>query len=145
MSVEIYQEIITIAPKSRGFHLITQELLQASDILSHHALTGLLHLLLLHTSASLTLNENTDSAVLHDFEAISNALVPENFPQFIHTYEGSDDMPAHVKSSLYGVSLSIPIKESRLILGTWQGVYLNEHRNRGGRRKIALTIIGTEG
>lgn len=138
----VLQEIISLSPKSRGFHLITKELLKKSKILNEQRITGILHVLLMHTSASLTLNENADQSVRHDFETFTSHLIPENFTHFIHTYEGSDDMPAHIKSALYGVSLTIPVKNSNFLLGTWQGIYLNEHRNHGGTRRIALTAIG---
>ena len=97
----------------------------------------------MHTSASLSINENADASVRQDFETFTNHMVPEHFGKFIHTYEGTDDMPAHIKSALYGVFLLIPIKNSSFLLGTWQGIYLNEHRNHGGSRRIALTSIGT--
>lgn len=140
----IKQEIITLGQKSRGFHLVTAEIISRSTLLHTYRVTGLAHLLLLHTSASLSLNENADPTVRSDFEVFSNALVPEHFKGITHTYEGSDDMPAHIKSAMYGVSITIPIREGSFLLGTWQGIYLNEHRNRGGSRKLVLTIIGEE-
>ena len=140
--MHVHQEVIKLRPKSRGFHLISSEILQTSSLFSTHRITGLAHIFLLHTSASLALNENADYSVRNDFETFSNALVSEQFPHFTHTYEGSDDMPAHIKSALYGVSLTIPIKDGNFVLGTWQGIYLNEHRNNGGPRKIAITLMG---
>jgi len=102
---------------------------------------GLLHVFVQHTSASLTINENADPDVQVDMESSINTIVPEDFP-YIHTMEGPDDMPAHVKASLMGSSVSVPVRDGRLALGTWQGIYLCEHRNRGGRRKIVLTLFG---
>ena len=135
-----YQQTITLAPKSRGFHLvtddITEELRRLSDVQ-----TGLLHLLLQHTSASLTLNENCDPTVRGDMEQHFLRQVPESAP-YEHVYEGADDMPAHIKSSLLGVSLMLPVSRGRLVLGTWQGIWLGEHRIRGGARRIVATLQG---
>ncbi|MFP4375942.1 MAG: secondary thiamine-phosphate synthase enzyme YjbQ [Spirochaetales bacterium] len=132
---------ITIAGKPRGCHLITSEIQNALDELETPA-TGLAHIFLKHTSASLSINENASPDVRSDMEEILNHLVPENEPYYDHTLEGADDMPAHGKSSLFGVSLTIPVHRGRLSLGTWQGVYLCEHRNRGGSRSIVITVIG---
>ena len=134
------QELISVGPHGRGFHLITNEVLAALPKLAETRV-GILHLFIQHTSASLSINENADPDVPLDMETALSAIVPEDFP-FLHTCEGPDDMPAHVKSSLLGSSLSIPIADGRLALGTWQGVYLCEHRNRGGTRRIVATIWG---
>ncbi len=138
----IYQKKIVFPPFKRGFHIINSIIeRELSDILKK-ANHGILHLHLLHTSASLLINENSDSDVRYDFERFTNMLVPENTQGFEHVYEGSDDMPAHIKSALYGTSLIIPICNSHIVLGTWQGIYLNEHRNKGGSRSIFCTLIG---
>jgi secondary thiamine-phosphate synthase enzyme len=122
----------------RGFHIITD---QIEGMLPELPENGLLHLFILHTSAGLTINENADPDVLTDYESIFNRLVPEGLPFLTHTIEGPDDMPAHIKSSLVGSSVSIPIVGRKLVLGTWQGIYLCEFRNRGGSRKLLATII----
>ena len=122
---------------SRGFHIVTGEVLQQINQLPE---TGLLHLFIKHTSAGLTINENADPTVLADFESSFNHIVKESEPFYRHTYEGSDDMPAHIKSSMVGSSVSIPITNGRLNLGTWQGIYLCEFRNHGGSRKLVATI-----
>ena len=129
---------ITLPEYKRGFHLITQHIINA---IGNMPSDGLCHVFIQHTSASLTINENADPSVRQDLEAYTNKLAPENAPYFTHTFEGSDDMPAHIKASLYGSSISIPIENSQLALGTWQGIYLGEHRNYGGRRKLIITII----
>ena len=133
----IQQKEISLPPFPRGFHLITrlieQELPQMPD-------RGMLNVLLKHTSAAVTLNENADPGVRDDFESFISRMVPENQPYYVHTLEGADDMPAHIKSSLFGASLTIPISNGRLNLGTWQGIYLCEFRNHGGRRKLVLTL-----
>ena len=135
------QKTITLSPKSRGFHIITQDVLeQVPEI--EKIKTGILHLFIKHTSASLTINEDADPTVRTDFESHFNMLVPENQPYYQHTFEGSDDMPAHLKSAILGSSVSIPITDGKLNLGTWQGIYLCEHRNRGGSRKLVVTIQG---
>ena len=131
--------IIHLQARSRGFHLITQEVLSQIGTLPE---SGLLHLFLQHTSAGITINENADPDVRVDFESIFNQLVPENLPFLEHTLEGPDDMPAHIKSSLVGVSLSIPIINHQLALGTWQGIYLCEFRNHGGSRKLVVSVMG---
>ena len=132
----IYQIEIFLPPFPRGFHLITHLVEKHLPALPD---SGLLHIFLKHTSAGLTLNENADPTVRYDFERIMNHIVPES-RQYEHDLEGDDDMPAHVKSSLVGPSLTIPISGSRLNLGTWQGVYLCEFRNRGGSRRLVLTV-----
>jgi secondary thiamine-phosphate synthase enzyme len=134
------QEPIELPAKSRGFHLITRDILAKLPQLSG-VRVGLLHLFIQHTSASLSINENADADVPLDLESSFNAIAPESFP-YRHTCEGPDDMPAHVKASLLGSSLMIPIREGRLALGTWQGIYLCEHRNHGGRRRVVATIWG---
>ena len=128
---------IHLSPFARGFHLITQEIV---DQLVPFPKNGILHLFIKHTSAGLTINENADPSVRVDFEAIFNDLVRENLPYLTHTLEGSDDMPAHIKASLVGSSVSVPIVNSQLALGTWQGIYLCEFRNYGGPRKLIATI-----
>ncbi len=121
----------------RGFHLITEHI---TKHLSELPKTGLLHVFIKHTSAGICINEGADPDVLTDFETVFNRLVPENDPAYVHTIEGSDDMPAHIKSVMSGSSVTIPITNHRLNLGTWQAVYLCEFRNRGGRRKLVLTV-----
>ena len=135
------QHEIILQPRPRGFHLITEEVVEALPEIEAFN-SGLLHLLILHTSASLTLNENADPDVRHDFKAHFDELVPERAPYFRHTLEGDDDMPAHIKGALTGFELTIPVREGRLWLGTWQGIYLCEHRDRGGERRIAATLFG---
>lgn len=134
----IEQKNIVLRPFSKGFHLVTG-LIERQ--LSPVPQSGLVHLLLQHTSAGLTLNENADPSVRDDFDFFFHKLVPENLPGFTHIYEGADDMPAHIKSSLIGVELTIPITNGQLNLGTWQGIYLCEFRNHGGARKLIATII----
>lgn len=136
-----YQHTIQLRARQRGFHLVTDEIEQALPELRKVKI-GLLHLLLQHTSASLTLNENADPTVRSDFEAFFNRAVPENEPYYQHTYEGPDDLPAHFKSSILGVSLMLPVTNGRLNLGTWQGIYLGEHRDHGGSRRILATLQG---
>ena len=135
-----FQDTFELPPKRRGFHLVTEEVVARLPQLAS-VRVGLLHLFLQHTSASLSINENADSDVPLDLETSLSALAPEDFP-YRHTCEGPDDMPAHVKASLLGASLSIPIREGRLALGTWQGIYLCEQRNHGGRRRVVATIWG---
>lgn len=132
---------IRLKPRPRGFHLITAEIENALPDLSLIDI-GLLHIFIQHTSASLTINENADPTVRGDFERYFNHAVPENAPYYRHTYEGSDDMPAHLKSSLLGPSVTLPVRHGRLNLGTWQGIYLCEHRNSGGSRNLVLTLQG---
>ena len=138
------QREIRLRPVPRGFHLITQEVVDAVPEL-RQVDVGLLHLLIRHTSASLALNENASPDVRRDFEAWSNHAVPEDAPYWTHTLEGPDDMPAHVKSALFGPSLTLPISQGRLALGTWQGIYLCEHRDRGHPRSVVATLWGEEG
>lgn len=133
----VTQVNITLSPYPRGFHIITREVMQALNNLPDK---GVLHLFIRHTSAGLTINEAADPDVLTDFESIFNQMVPENMPFLVHTHEGPDDMPAHIKASLVGSSISIPISDHKLVLGTWQGIYLCEFRNRGGSRKLVATI-----
>ncbi len=128
---------IQISPYPRGFHLITQEILNQIPELPRN---GMLHAFIQHTSAGICINENADHTVLDDFEMVFNHLVPEKRLPYTHTVEGADDMPAHIKSVLCGSHISIPIIQHRLALGTWQGIYLCEFRNRGGSRKIIVTI-----
>lgn len=137
-----FQKEISIQAKPRGFHLITREVLSAIPEIDKISI-GLLHVFLKHTSASLTINENADPTVREDFESHINKMVPENAPYYRHTLEGSDDMPAHIKASMMGSSVSIPITNGSLNLGTWQGIYLCEHRNYGGDRKLVVTVTGT--
>lgn len=134
----VKQQIISLSGYSRGFHLITGKIISQLPELPEQ---GLLHLLIKHTSAGLTLNENADPSVRDDFESFINKLIPENHPVYTHIFEGSDDMPAHIKSSLFGAELTIPITNNQLNLGTWQGIYYCEFRNYGGNRKIVATII----
>ena len=136
------QKTITLSPKSRGFHIITDDVLENIPELKDLK-TGILQLFIKHTSASLTINENADPTVLTDFESHFNMLAPENQSYYQHTFEGSDDIPAHLKASLLGSSVSIPITDGKLNLGTWQGIYLCEHRNRGSDRKLIITIQGS--
>ena len=139
--MEWTQRELTLAPKERGFHLITHEVESQLPELGRYTV-GLAHIFILHTSASLALNENADPTVRQDMERHFNQLVPENAPYFTHTYEGPEDMPAHIKAVLLGSSVSIPISNGRFNLGTWQGIYLCEHRNRGGRRRLVATLFG---
>jgi len=139
--MKILQHEFNLIEQGRGFHLITDEVLQNLSSISTIA-AGTLNLFLKHTSASLSLNENCDPTVRTDMEKYFNDIANENKPYFEHTYEGADDMPAHLKSSLLGVSVSIPITNGKLNLGTWQGIYLGEHRDYGGSRKVVATIMG---
>ncbi|HEY5428572.1 MAG TPA: secondary thiamine-phosphate synthase enzyme YjbQ [Solirubrobacteraceae bacterium] len=135
------QRQMTLAPHPRGFHLITRQVLEAMPELGDLAV-GMLHLLIQHTSASLALNENASPDVRRDFETWFDAAVPQRAPYWTHTLEGDDDMPAHIKASLLGPSLTLPIAHGRPALGTWQGIYLCEHRDRGGPRRVVLTAWG---
>jgi len=137
-----WQETIELAPRSRGFHLITREVVEAMPAIGQ-VRTGLLHLFIQHTSASLTIHENADPDVQVDLEAAMSAIAPEDFP-YVHVLEGPDDMPAHVKASLLGCSVTLPIRDGRLALGTWQGIYLCEHRNHGTPRRLVLTLQGEQ-
>lgn len=136
-----YQKDIQLEPVARGFHLINNRVVSALPELKNIKV-GLLHIFIRHTSASLTLNENASPDVRRDFERYFDNAVPDDTAYFEHTYEGADDMPAHIKASLLGNALSIPIREGRLVLGTWQGIYLCEHRNRGGTRTLTVTVWG---
>ena len=135
------QREITLRPRPRGFHLVTGEVAEALPELGD-VRAGLLHLFIRHTSASLTLNENASPDVREDFERFFDEAVPEDAPYWTHTAEGPDDMPAHIKASLLGPSLSLPVTGGRLAVGTWQGVYLCEHRDRGGARSLLATLWG---
>lgn len=139
--MKVIQKEIRLQPKSRGFHLITSEIEAELPELKEIS-AGILKIFIKHTSAGLTINENADPTVREDFESHINKMVPENMPYYKHTYEGADDMPAHIKSSLIGSSLEIPVTNGRLNLGTWQGIYLGEFRNHGGARKLVLTLMG---
>ncbi|BBN82968.1 hypothetical protein PA25_29530 [Pseudoalteromonas sp. A25] len=135
------QKVITLSARSRGFHLITDEVeKQLPEMKNLHV--GLLHVFIQHTSASLAINENADPSVRQDLESHFNVLAPEGAPYYVHTYEGPDDMPAHIKSTLIGASQSIPIHNGRLALGTWQGLYLCEHRDHASARTIVATLQG---
>lgn len=134
------QQELCLPPLPRGFHLITRQVVEALPELADFRL-GLLHVFIQHTSASLSINENADPDVPADLERSFDAIAPEDFP-YRHTCEGPDDMPAHVKASLLGSSVTVPIREGRLALGTWQGIYLCEHRNHGGARRLVLTLQG---
>ena len=136
-----FQKTISLPAFPRGFHLITDLLLKEFPELKEIQ-TGIFYVFIQHTSAGLTINENADPTVRKDFETFINDLIPESYKKFIHDYEGSDDMPAHIKSSLFGSSVQIPVKNGRLLLGTWQGVYLCEFRNYGGPRKLVLSVFG---
>jgi secondary thiamine-phosphate synthase enzyme len=137
--MKIFQKEITLQARQRGFHLITDEILQKIDI--SNIQIGTIHLFLQHTSASLSINENCEKEVRIDLENLMNEIADDK-PYYTHTYEGDDDMPAHVKSSILGCSLTIPITNGKLNLGTWQGIYLGEHRYHVGNRKIIITIMG---
>jgi secondary thiamine-phosphate synthase enzyme len=135
------QRRLTLDPNPRGFHLVTDEVVGELPEL-RDVRVGLLHVFLQHTSASLTINENAAPAVRGDMERHFNEMVPENQPYYRHTVEGPDDMPAHIKASMLDTSLSIPVREGELGFGTWQGIYLNEHRDNGGPRSLLLTLRG---
>lgn len=137
----IIQKPIKLLSKPRGFHLITDEILKQIPEISRIS-AGLCNIFLMHTSAAITINENCDPDVRSDMEKYFNRTVPENAPYYDHTLEGSDDMPAHIKSSILGISLNIPITSGNFNMGTWQGIYLCEHRNRGGSRNLIVTLIG---
>ena len=134
------QRSVSLSPKPRGFHLVTREVLAGLPELANCEI-GLLHVFIQHTSASLTINENADPDVRVDFETAMNHAVPESLP-YVHTLEGPDDMPAHVKASMMGSSISVPVQDGRLAVGTWQGIYLCEHRDHGGSRRLMLTLHG---
>jgi secondary thiamine-phosphate synthase enzyme len=135
------QKEIELKAKPRGFHLITDDILRAIPEIADIEV-GLLHVFIKHTSASLSINENADPDVRSDMEKHFTQFVPENAPYYDHVLEGADDMPAHIKASILGSSLSLPISDGRLALGIWQGIYLGEHRNHGGRRRLVVTLQG---
>ncbi len=139
--MQFHQQLLSFSARGRGFHLITEEI---AGVLSpvRHWKAGVCQVFIQHTSASLTINENADPTVRVDLETYFNKAVPENDPDYQHDYEGSDDMPAHIKSSVLGASVMIPIRNGRLALGTWQGIYLCEHRDHGGRRHLVVTAWG---
>lgn len=141
INMKFFQKEIRLKPYKRGFHLITNNVLQELPEITHIK-TGQLQVFIKHTSASLTINENADYTVRTDFESHFNKMVPENAPYYIHTYEGADDMPAHIKASVLGASVEIPITNGKLNLGIWQGIYLCEHRNSASSRKLVLTAFG---
>ena len=136
-----HQTTLRLRERPRGYHLVTREIVAALPELERVGV-GLLHLLLQHTSASLMINENADPEVRADFERWSDRIAPDGAPYLVHTAEGADDMPAHIKSALFGVSLTIPVRDGRLQLGTWQGVYLGEPRDHGGPREVVATLWG---
>jgi secondary thiamine-phosphate synthase enzyme len=138
-----HQATLRLKARPRGYHLVTSEILAAIPELARLHI-GFLHLFLQHTSASLQINENADPDVRDDFERWSNQVAPDGAPYLVHTAEGDDDMTAHIKSGMFGVSLTIPVRDGRLQLGTWQGVYLGEHRDQGGSRSVVATIWGEE-
>ncbi|MFD2563373.1 secondary thiamine-phosphate synthase enzyme YjbQ [Aquimarina rubra] len=140
--MKFFQKEIKLQSYPRGFHLITEEVLAEIPEITKIEI-GHLQVFIKHTSASLTINENADPTVRQDFESHMNTMVPENAAYYIHTYEGPDDMPAHIKASLMGTSVQIPITKGKLNLGIWQGIYLCEHRNYGGSRKLVLTVFGS--
>lgn len=135
------QRQITLKARRRGFHLVTREIVEQVPEIEHIAV-GVAHIFIQHTSAALTINENADPNVRGDFKRHFDQMVPENQPYYEHTLEGPDDMPAHIKGALTGFDLTIPIRDGRLMLGTWQGIYLCEHRNHGGARQLIVTIQG---
>lgn len=137
--MSVQQTTLSIRPKPRGFHLITRDIEQALQQFGKVE-AGLLHVFIQHTSASLTINEDADPSVRQDFESHFNHMVPENAPYYLHTDEGPDDMPAHLKASILGSSVTLPVTDGRLHVGTWQGVYLCEHRNHAGARRLVLTL-----
>jgi len=136
-----FQKELKLKPHARGFHLITRQILEQVPEIKEINI-GWIQLFIKHTSASLTINENADPSVRTDFESHMNEMVPEDASYYIHTYEGSDDMPAHIKASLMGASVQVPITNGRLNMGIWQGVYLCEHRNHAGSRRLVVTILG---
>lgn len=140
--MKIFQSALTLRERSRGFHLITDDVRRAMPEIGEIT-TGICQVFIQHTSASLTINENADPTVREDFEMYFNKAIKEDDPDYEHDYEGSDDMPAHLKASVLGASVTIPISNGQLALGIWQGIYLCEHRNRGGKRDLIITSWGT--
>ena len=140
--MKVIQKEFSLKPRSRGFHIVTSEILQHIPELSS-VNQGLANIFIKHTSASLSINENADPSVRSDMETHFNLMVPEDADHYEHTFEGPDDMTSHIKTSILGSSLTIPVTNGKLNLGTWQGIYLCEHRNHGGSRKIVVTITGT--
>lgn len=138
------QEIITLSAKRRGCHLVTDELVKPLQRHLAQYAVGLAHLFVQHTSCSLTVNENADPDVRHDMETMLSDVVPDGYGKFRHTLEGPDDMAAHVKSTLTGAGTTVPVRDGRLLLGTWQGVWLCEHREHGGPRRVVVTIQGQQ-
>lgn len=141
IDMTFYQKEIQLSSRTRGYHLITDEIIQAVPELKNINV-GQLQVFIKHTSASLTINENADPTVRLDFETHINKMIPEDMPYYQHDYEGSDDMPAHIKASILGCSVQIPISKGKLNLGIWQGIYLGEHRNYGGSRRVVITAFG---
>ncbi|UYQ94111.1 secondary thiamine-phosphate synthase enzyme YjbQ [Chitinophaga horti] len=139
--MKMFQQIIQLSARKRGFHIITPEVLQSLPQLSEIK-TGMLQVFIQHTSASLTINENADPTVRKDFETYFNKAVPQNDPDYVHNDEGPDDMPAHLKAAMLGSSMLIPVHNGRPLLGTWQGIYLCEHRDYGGARRLVITAWG---
>jgi len=139
--MKFFQKEIKLKARSRGFHLVTEEVKSQLQELKEIN-SGILNVFIKHTSAGITINENADPTVREDFESHFNEMVPENMPYYKHTLEGSDDMPAHIKASLLGSSLQIPVTNGKLNMGTWQGIYLAEHRNNGGSRKLVINLYG---
>lgn len=139
--MKYFQKEINLHPQKRGFHLITVEIVDQTPELNGINV-GIFNVFIKHTSASLTINENADPTVRTDFESHMNEMVPENQPYYVHTLEGPDDMPAHIKASLMGASIQIPITNGELNMGIWQGIYLCEHRDYGGSRRVVVTISG---
>lgn len=138
-----FQKEVVLPGRARGFHLVTQEIVGQVPELRRFRV-GLAHIFIQHTSASLAINENADPTVRQDMERYFNHAVPERAPYYVHTFEGPDDMPAHIKSVLLGASVTVPISDGQLNLGTWQGIYLCEHRDRGGRRRLVVTLVGDQ-
>lgn len=139
--MKFFQKEIKLKARSRGFHLVTEEVKSQLQELKEIN-SGILNVFIKHTSAGITINENADPTVREDFESHFNEMVPENMPYYKHTLEGPDDMPAHIKASLLGSSFQIPVTNGKLNMGTWQGIYLAEHRNNGGSRKLVLSLYG---
>ena len=139
--MKVFQKEFSLNERSRGFHIVTDEILSHLPELKNIE-SGIVNIFIKHTSASLSVNENADPSVRTDMETHFNIMVPENADHYEHTFEGPDDMTSHIKTSILGSSLSVPVTGGKLNLGTWQGIYLCEHRNRGGKRKIVLTVMG---